>query len=165
MKCYRTDGNIPTCWKDNFFSSKWLSITLHPSLKLWSLAKGDFALLETLVGMSANIFYYLDLKQWREWCSWHLVDWGQGYAEHPTVQSPLNKRCRAWEILVCMLGEFAHVCFKLQLLETLRYYFPLKVLKIEPFNKGFQSREEGLFCYQDGAKSFYSLLVSQTDVQ
>lgn len=66
-----------------------------------------------------------------------------------------------------MLGEFAHVSFKLQLLETLRYYFPLKVLKIEPFIPltGFQSREEGLICYQYGAKSFYSLLVSQTDVQ
>ena len=30
--------------------------------KTWSLAKGDFALLETFVDMSANIFYYIDLK-------------------------------------------------------------------------------------------------------
>lgn len=93
MKCYRTDGNIPTCWKKNVFPVNDYKLPSILESKTWSLAKGDFTLLETFVNMSANIFYYLDLKQWREWCFRHLVDWAQGYAEYPTVQrkAPLTK--------------------------------------------------------------------------
>lgn len=67
------------------------------------------------------------------------------WASYSAEESPLNKPCRAWEILVRMLEEFAHVSFNLQLLETLRYYFLLKVLKIELLTTGFQNREEGCF--------------------